>query len=320
VSAPGVVLVADDDPSVRALLHELLTRDGYRVDAVGDGESVLAALEQSPDVILLDVRLPGPDGLAVCREIKSNPATRLTPVIILTGLPERDYRISAINVGADDFLTKPFDVEELRARVRSLIRFKRYTDELESAESVILRLALVVEARDTYTSGHCERLARYATAMGRHLRLSEDDIAALFRGAYLHDVGKIGVPDAVLRKAGPLTVEETAVMRQHPIIGERLCGELRSLAKVRGIVRHHHEYLDGSGYPDGLGGAAVPLLAQIVSLVDAFDAMTTSRPYRAALSVEQAVHQLDREVEQGRRSRDLVDALVRLEEVGFVLP
>lgn len=312
----GVVLVIDDEEQNRLVLSDLLSSEGYLVQTAVDGESGLAAVANGPHVVLLDLHMPGMGGLEVCRRIKANPTTRLTPVVFVTDSTAREHRIEAIDAGADDFLTKPFDLDELRARVRSLMRLKQYTDDLESAESVILSLALTVEARDTYTEGHCERLASYATALGSQLHLREDDLAALYRGAYLHDVGKVGIPDAVLKKAGPLTPREISLMQQHTVIGERLCGNLRSLVAVRSIVRHHHERLDGSGYPDGLSGDAVPLLAQIVSTVDAFDAMTTTRPYRDALTLEHAFGQLELDADRGLRSREFVDAFVTLGRSG----
>src|SRR5690606_37002025 len=212
------------------------------------------------------------DGFAACRVLKNDARTRLTPVVLMTGAAEREDRMQAIECGADDFLAKPIDFTELKARVRSLVRLKRYTDELDSAESVILSLARTVEARDPLTEGHCERIDSYAVGLGRRLGLATEDLAALHRGGFLHDIGKIAVPDAVLFKPGPLTPEELAIMRMHPVVGDQLCGNLRSLARVRPIVRHHHERLDGSGYPDGLRGDRIPLLAQIVSVVDVFDA------------------------------------------------
>jgi len=194
--------------------------------------------------------------------------------------------------------------------VRSLLRLKRYTDELDSAEAVIFSLALTIEARDPATDGHCQRLADYAPRVGRALGLDEDDLWALSRGGYLHDIGKIAVPDAVLLKRGPLTPAEFDQMKAHTIIGDRLCGELRSLRRVRPIVRHHHERCDGSGYPDGLRGDDIPLLAQIMGLVDVYDALTTARPYKPAFTKEEALAEIDNEVGRGWRRRDLADVLV----------
>jgi putative two-component system response regulator len=313
----GAILIVEDDAQTRSVLVRLLTAEGYEVHTAIDGESALAAIAgHSPDLILLDAGLPGLDGFEVCRSVKRAAATRLTPVIMVTGLLGRTDRIRGINAGADDFLAKPFDVEELRARVRSLLRLKRYTDDLDSAESMILSLALTIEARDSYTGGHCQRLAGYSTALGESLSLGNDDLDALHRGGYLHDIGKIAVADAVLQKAGRLTADEFEAMKLHTIIGERLCGNLRTLVPVRSIVRHHHERLDGTGYPDGLAGDQVPLLAQIVSIADAYDAITTTRPYRAALSPEWAYDELIRDAADGVRRGDLVEAFIALGRAG----
>jgi putative two-component system response regulator len=181
-----------------------------------------------------------------------------------------------------------------------------------------MSLALTVEARDSYTEGHCERLATYSETLGGALGLPEDDLAALRRGGYLHDVGKIAIPDAILLKHERLTPEEYEVMKQHPVIGEKLCDGLRSLAPVRQIIRHHHERLDGSGYPDGLKGSDVPLLAQIVSIADAFDAMTTSRPYRRALPLAKACEELRTDAANGLLDPKLVSAFIELAERGWL--
>ena len=313
-----LVLVVDDEAGNRQLLTRVLRRHHYAVHTVSDGESALALIEHSnrlPDLVLLDVMLPGIDGFTLCRKLKSNTLTRLVPVVLLTGLESPQHKIEGINAGADDFLTKPVQIAELTARAASLVRLKRYTDDLESAESVILSLALTVEARDPYTEGHCQRLAAYSSALGRVLGLDRDDIAALHRGGYLHDVGKIGVADSILLKATRLTAAEYRQMQAHTTIGERLCGELRSLRAVRSIVRHHHERLDGTGYPDGLRGDAVPLTAHIVSVVDAYDAMTTTRPYRAALSETRACDELLRDAEEGRLDREIVRKFVEMDRV-----
>lgn len=309
VAQIGRILIVDDIEANRALLSRLLAPEGHTVDVARDGsEAMQLVAERLPDLVLLDVMMPGLTGFEVCRELKRNPATRLIPVVLITGLQETRDRIDGLNAGADDFITKPFNLHELRARVQSLLRLKRYTDELETAESVIVSLALTIEARDAYTQGHCQRLAAYATALGETLGLHDDDLKALHRGGFLHDIGKIAVPDAVLLKPGPLTAEEFEIMKQHPIVGERLCGSLRSLARVRPIIRHHHERLDGGGYPDGLQGDATPLLAQILGIVDLFDAVTTERPYKPTHSVEHALGELAEEVARGWRRPDLVEA------------
>jgi putative two-component system response regulator len=305
------VLVADDTESIRTLFRRLLGGDGHDVVVAADGVSALEAVhEHRPDVVLLDVTMPEMDGLEVCRRLKADPATRLTPVVLVTGQTDLSDRIRGIEAGADEFLSKPVHPHELRARVRSLSRVKHLIDELDSAEGAFMTLALTIEARDPHTNGHCERLARHAVRLGRALGLCEDDLGALHRGGFLHDVGKIGVPDAVLLKPGPLTREEMALMQRHPVIGDSLCAPLQSLRHVRPIVLSHHERLDGSGYPHGLRGDDVPLLAQIVGIVDVYDALTSARPYRGALSSDEAARHVLREAEQGRFARKYVEAFL----------
>src|SRR5688500_7616700 len=217
VRSAGKVLVVDDEAANVKLLNSLLTREGYAVVTACDGEEALAMVASThPDLVLMDVLMPKLSGYEVCERIKLNPATRLTPVVLITALNERQHKIQGINSGADDFLTKPVDAHELKARARSLVRLKRYTDDLDSAESVIMSLALVIEARDAYTDGHCQRLAAYATTLGTALKLGDEELAALFRGGYLHDVGKIGIPDEILLKTGRLSDSEYLRIKDHP--------------------------------------------------------------------------------------------------------
>ena len=317
----GRVLVVDDMPASRELLRRLLMLQGYAVVEAASGDDALDAVAaHPPDVILLDVMMPGRDGFDTCASLKQRPATRLIPVILVTALDARADRIRGIEAGADDFLTKPVDPQELEARVRSLVRLKHFTDDLDSAEAVILSLALTVEARDAYTQGHCARLAAYGVALGGARGVPGDEQAALRRGGYLHDIGKIGVPDAVLLKPGRLTPDEYEVMKRHTVIGDRLCGQLQLLSHVRPIVRSHHERLDGSGYPDRLRGDAVPLLAQIISTVDCFDAMTTDRPYKPAVTPTRACDELRHEASAGIRRADVVEAFVSLVDAGALPP
>jgi putative two-component system response regulator len=295
------VLVADDTESIRSLFRKLLLADGHDVVSASDGAAALDAVHQHhPDVILLDVTMPRLDGLEVCRRLKADPATRLTPVVLVTGQTDLSDRIRGIEAGADEFLSKPVHPHELRARVRSLTRMKHLIDALDSAEAAFMTLALTIEARDPMTNGHCERLALYAVQLGRALGVSAEDLEALHRGGYLHDVGKIGVPDSVLLKAGPLTPDEFELMKRHPEIGDSLCAPLQSLRRVRPIVKCHHERIDGSGYPAGLKGDEVPLLAQIVGIVDVYDALTSRRAYRPAWAVEDTIRYLWQEVEKGK--------------------
>ncbi len=308
---PASILIADDDEISARFLKRLFSREGHHVSIVSTADQALTACATNPpDVVLIDLLAPGGHGLDVCRKLKEEPSTRFIPLVIVTAQSDRQDRLKAIDAGADDFVTKPFDSVELHARIRSLVKLKRYTDELESAEAVILGLGATIEARDPNTQGHCERLASYATALGRTLGLDEGDLGALQRGGYLHDIGKIAVPDAVLLKDGKLDAQEYRVMREHPLVGDALCSGFRSLNPVRPIVRHHHERLDGSGYPDGLRSLAVPLLAQIVAIVDVFDALTTERPYRVARPRGEAFEVLSEEAAKGWRDRALVDAFI----------
>lgn len=307
------MLVVDDLPANTRVLEALLVREGYRVTCAENGQQALDIVSKDrPDLVLLDILMPKVDGYEVCRRLKADPATRLIPVVLVTGLTDTDSRIRGLEVGADDFMSKPFIVPEMRARVASLLRIKRYTDALDSAESVILSLAMTIEARDRATEGHCQRLAQYAVALGERLGLAADDLDALRIGGYLHDIGKVGIPDRILLKDGQLTPDEYDFMKRHTLIGDHLCAELRMLKPVRPIVRHHHEHLDGTGYPDGLKGDEIPLLAQIMGVVDVFDALTTSRPYKPALSVDDACAVLRDEVRRHWRRADLVETFIDL--------
>ena len=304
--------MVDDTAANLRLISTLLRADGYALVTASNGREALEAIRATPpDLVLLDVRMPGLDGFATCQAIKQEQITRLTPVVLVTALHDTGDRIRGIEAGADDFITKPFNVHELRARIRSLVRLKRYTDDLDSAQAVLVSLALTIEARDKYTEGHCQRLAAYALQLGRALGLDDDDLEALHRGGFLHYIGKVGIPDSVLLKPERLSEAEFDTMKQHTIIGDRVCAELRSLQRVRPIVRHHHERLDGSGYPDGLRGDQIPLLAQIMSVVDVYDALTTERPYKRVMSPHEAFDELRREVSFGWRRRDLVDTFIR---------
>jgi putative two-component system response regulator len=307
------ILIADDDEAHCGVLSWLLKAEGYEVHCARDGKEALAFFRnRPPDLALLDVVMPQPNGFEVCQTVKSNPQTRLVPIVLVTGLARSDDRIQGIKCGADDFLSKPINREELLARVRSLLRLKRFTDELESAEQVLFSLAVSIEAKDPYTEGHCNRLSKYSVALGKRLKLPQHLCTALHRGGIVHDVGKVAVPEHILLKPGPLSPEERKIMERHPIIGERICAPLRSFRHVLPIIRHHHEKLDGSGYPDRLRGDEIPLLARILQVVDIYDALTTERCYHQAVSSERAFQILRDEVERGWRDGSLVDELESL--------
>ena len=301
------ILVVDDKLDTLLLVRELLTSRGYNVNTASDADEAVQVIQaERPDLILLDVIMPGRSGYDLCRELKDDPATRLIPIVMITGLSDRSDRIRGIEAGADDFLSKPLYPEELYARVKSLLKLKHFTDELENAEAVLFTLALGVEARDPFTGDHCSRLAHYAGALGRHLHFDYDNVVALERGGYLHDLGKIKVPDEILKKGCELTRAEWEIMKQHPATGEAICQPLKSFRKVLPIIRHHHEHWNGSGYPDGLEKHNIPVLARVLQVVDVFDALTTARPYKPALPQSQTKETMLREAKRGLWDYELV--------------
>ena len=312
MSAPkvcrGIILIADDNEANRELLAALLSAEDYRVVCATDGQGALEKVDSgSIDLALLDVVMPHPTGYEVCQAMKSKPETRLIPVVLLTSLNSDSDRIHGIMCGADDFLTKPVNKHELLARVRSLLRLKQFTDELDNAETVLSSLALSIEAKDPYTEGHCDRLSKYSVAVAEKLGLPEDLRVALRRGGLVHDIGKLSVPEHILLKPGPLTPEERKIMEQHTIMGERICAPLRSFRHVLPIIRSHHEKWDGSGYPDGLKGEQIPLTARILQITDIYDALTTDRPYRKALPQETAFAIVREEVKRGWWDGSILD-------------
>ena len=319
MQSPGKLIVVDDYAPNANGMRDILIASGYSVRVSHNGAEALQLVsEEAPDLILVDVVMPGMSGVELCRELKARDGTRLTPVVLVTGSNDRTHRMAGLEAGADDFLAKPIDVQELRTRVRSLLRMKHLTDELESTEAIMTMLGHIVEARDPYTEGHCQRLAEYATALGSALSLNAVDLDTLTRGAVLHDIGKIALPDTVLLKPGRLDAEELSLMREHPVVGDNLCRTVRSLDRVRPIVRSHHERQDGHGYPDRLSGDEIPLLAHIVAVVDVFDALTTTRPYRDAMSAKAAYEIMLSEAASGWCPVKLVKTFIDLHRAMFV--
>lgn len=313
------ILVVDDDPAIRDILVRILQRENYTpITATNGLEALDKVVHESPDLILLDVTMPILDGFEVCRRLKDNERTALIPVTMLTGLDDREHRRRGVEVGADDFLTKPIEQSLLRARLRSQLRIKRLTDQLDRTESVIFMLALAVEAKDAYTEGHLRRLSSYSEQLALAANLDQHQVKAIRLGGLLHDIGKISIDDAILGKPSQLTEEEYNHIKRHPEEGARIVAPMRFASEVGPIIRHHHERWDGSGYPDGLRGEDIPIGARIVAIVDAYDAMMTDRPYRKSLGLEEALRRL--RAGRGREwDPDLLDLFIRLIEDGRLI-
>jgi putative two-component system response regulator len=309
---PASILIADDEPAALRILRRVLEGAGYVVLEASDGDEVRSLLaETTPELLILDISMPGADGIALSREVKSNPATSLIPVVHVTGSTSRAERIAALEAGSDEFVAKPFDFEELLTRVRSLLRTRRLTAQLVSAEAVLVALARTVEQRDLYTERHLLRVAQRAVAVGQSLGVPPAALETVRLGGMLHDLGKIAVPDRVLLKRGPLSRREFDLIKLHPGAGAEIVRPLGSFSAPEPVVLHHHERFDGSGYPHGLRGASIPLAARIVAVADAFDAMTTDRPYRASLAVGESLQRL----RDGRASQwdpDAIDAFLSI--------
>ena len=312
----GLILVCDDDPGVRGVLTRVLLREGLRVNTAENGDQALEEIRfHPPDVVLLDVTMPGMDGFETCRRIRASPGGALLPVALITGLSDTCSRVRGLESGADDFVVKPFENELLIARVRSLLRVKHLTDQLERTEDIVFALARTVESRDAYTDGHLWRLAAYSRAVALSMGLGEEQARIVWYGGILHDVGKIGIDERVLKKPGPLTPLEFQEIQRHPDIGATIVSQMRFALQVGPIVRSHHERWAGGGYPQGLVGEQIPIGARIVAVADAFDAMTTDRPYRNALPHDEAVRRL-REGAGVQWDRAVVEVFLDLLERG----
>ncbi len=304
---PPAILIFENREINRLLLKGILGSDEYVIyEAASAAKALELIARQKIDLVILDSAVPGNNGLDFCRQVKSNHNTRFVAILILASIPGEENEIASISSGADEFLVQPVQPALVRARIRAMLRHKAAIDSLEEAESILLTLAQAVEQRDKNTGGHCQRLARLSVALGSEMGLTQSQIQALYRGGFLHDIGKISIPDSILFKPGPLTEQEWVTMRLHTIRGEEICRSTRTLTPVLPIIRSHHERWDGSGYPDGLTGACIPLLACILQVVDIFDALTSERPYKRAFSVPEALDILDDEARRGWRHPELV--------------
>ena len=312
-SRKALILVVDDHQLSRELLKAYLAAAGYDAIEAADGAEALEALETNmPDLVLLDIIMPRVDGFEVCRKIKEDPRTTLLPVIMVTGLEDFDAKMKALELGADDYINKPISEKELLMRVHNHLRIKTLTDHLENAENVIVTLARIIEAKDPYTRGHSERVAEHSRRLAEALGLSEDRKQALRRAALLHDVGKIGVEDAIIHSPSKLTEEELEIVHGHPEIGSKMMASLAFLSDALGGIKSHHERFDGAGYPEKLAREQIPLEARIIAVGDTYDALTTDRPYHKALDAGDALKELKQSADSGQLDPSLVDKFIEI--------
>jgi putative two-component system response regulator len=304
----GISVLVAGDAAFREGLATVLGSDYVLIETDSVNAAADALLASRPALALVDLRFDSAPGSAICRRIKGAASTRLMPVVAFAEAGE-ERTVAALDDGADHVLPFPPPRAELHARIRAALRNRLATERLEDASQVIFALANAVEAKDAYTEGHTERVGALAVEAGRVAGLDEETCEALRQGGVLHDIGKIGIPNEIINKAGLLTQKERIVMNKHPIIGERICEPLKSLRHLLPIIRWHHEKLDGTGYPDGLKGSAFPVPAQILQLADIYDAITTDRPYHRARTRASAVEFLHFEADKGWRDHSLVDVL-----------
>ena len=309
------VLLVDDLEINRRLLKAMLKNTKYRfLEARRASEALIILETERVDLVILDLMIPEMSGPEFCRKIKTNRKTQLVPILVITSLHGVENEIHGIDAGADEYLTKPLHPALVRSRIRAMLRNKSAIDSLEEAETILFALARAVESRDHYTAGHCERLATYSVAIGSALGLSRHELVALHRGGYLHDIGKVAMPDKILHGTEKLTEQEWDIMKQHTIRGEEICRPMKSLAPVLPIIRSHHERWDGTGYPDGLAGEDIPLLARILQVVDIYDALTTARTYKPQLTHQEAVRIMEEEAKKGWRDQDLISLFVGISD------
>lgn len=313
------ILIVDDNKVNVELVRAQLKPYKYCIQIAYDGEEALEKIDKDPpDIVLLDLMMPKISGYEVCRSIKQNKKTQFIPVIIITALQELDDKIKAIELGADDFLVKPFNKLELTTRIKSLLHMKSLHDDLETSENILFSLAGALEAKDLYTRGHSERVAEIAIAIAQGMGLPKREIDIIQKGGLIHDIGKIGVKEYILLKPGKLTEEEMKNVQMHPQIGYDICAPLKSLEEALPCIRSHHERIDGKGYPDGLKGDEIPLKGQIMAIADAYDAMVTDRPYRKGMTRKIAIKIFEDEIDSGQWNPELVRILLKILKDGKI--
>lgn len=307
------ILIVDDNVANVDLLETYLVSAKYSVIKAFDGlEALTVAYEEEPDLILLDIMMPELDGYEVCKRLRADKKMQFIPIVMITALTEMDAKIKGLDVGADDFLSKPFNRLEMLARIRSLLRIKTLHNDLERSENIIFTLALALEAKDPYTGGHSERVANLSGRLSMELGLPEVIQDRIYKAGILHDIGKIGVSDTILNKNEALDSNEYEEVINHPSLGANICEPLDSLIEVIPIIKYHHERFDGTGHPEGLAGEEIPLGARMISITDTFDAMTSARPYRSAIGREKAIEIMEREIESGQWDPKLIKIFIQM--------
>ena len=310
----STILVVDDDPRNVKLLEALLSSMDYSVLKAFSGEDALSIVKKTNvDLVLLDIMMPGMDGYEVCRRLKGKESTRMIPVVLITALDDLDSKIKGIEAGADDFITKPPNKTEILTRAKTLTKVKALNNNLTSIENVLFSMANAVEAKDSYTQGHIQRVAHTAVTLASIMGLPKKEVEAARLGGILHDIGKIGISRKILNKPGPLDPEEWDIMREHPKISYNICLPLeKNLGLALDPIRHHHEKLDGSGYPDGLKKDEISTAARIMAIADIYDALVTDRPYRKGMSVEKAFRILLQEADEGKLDKNIIKHLQKI--------
>ena len=337
------ILIVDDEPLMTEMIRDHLSFEGFQATTTNDSSKVMDLLEENEyDLVLLDVGMPDPNGLIVLQQVQGEHP--FLPVIMLTAFTDADTASQAMRDGASDYIVKPYQEAQLVSRIeRALERGQLLRERAQAHDLLEQRIAeqtrmlrvqskqlsvmldrvlltyqatvkaleAALDARDQSAPGHCRRVAKLAVQLGNHMGLRLDDLIALEHGALLHDIGKLGVPDGVLMKPGPLDENEWDTMRQHPEIGCKVVGHIDFLQNALPIIRHHHERYDGAGYPDGLAGAQIPLLARIFAVIDAYDAQTHQRPYNTVLDLDQVLANL-REASGTQFDPAIVDAFVAM--------
>ena len=315
---PTILLVDIESPN-RSYWKAFLENQGFEVHVASDGKAALEECQRrQPDLVLLHDTLAEITACDLCRSLKAPPTNHLTLVALVMNSAGAEEAQRGLEVGADDVWGITQSRFEALSRIQILLQLKTYID--AQVRSMVLSLAYGIDSRHPSTAGHSDRIADYAIRLAEDLHLNDDDLEILRMASFLHDIGKVGVPDAILTKPGLLTLEERAVMNQHPVLGENICAPLKSLRRVLPMIRHHHERMDGSGYPDGLRGRQIPLKARILQIADIFDALTTDRPYRQAMPREKALHVLSREANYGWLDISLVQRFCALDAEGFFAP